>query len=93
MTLNFIFLGVHSMTLGNPTTPRPASLLVCHCKAVNDRTIRQAIRSGAQTCRQVDRACAAGGNCGGCVPLIQALIASEREDRHASSGDIGVAAS
>ena len=68
-------------------------MLVCHCKAINDRTIRQAVRSGAQTCRQVDRACAAGGNCGGCVPLIRAIIASERDEQHAASGEISVAAS
>jgi bacterioferritin-associated ferredoxin len=93
MTLNFIFLGVHSMFQGDPTTREAASVLVCHCKAINDRTIRQVVKSGARTCRQVDRACQAGGNCGGCQPLIRAIIANERREAHAASGEISVAAS
>ena len=68
-------------------------MLVCHCEAVNDRTIRTVVRSGARTCRQVDRACAAGGGCGGCRPLILEIIDDERERTHAASGDVRVAAS
>jgi bacterioferritin-associated ferredoxin len=93
MTLNFIFSAVHSISLGDPLPARPESVLVCHCKAVYDRTIRQAVESGARTCRQVDRACAAGGSCGGCLPLIRGIIADEREKTHAASSEIGVAAS
>ncbi len=53
-------------------------MIVCHCRAVNDRTIRQAIRSGACSRRQVARACEAGRTCGGCVPVINQLLEAER---------------
>jgi bacterioferritin-associated ferredoxin len=93
MTLNFIFSRVHSISLGEESPTRSDSVLVCHCKAVYDRTIRQVVESGARTCRQVDRACAAGGSCGGCQPLIRAIIADQREKTRAASAEIGVAAS
>ena len=67
-------------------------MLVCHCKAVSDRTIRRVVRSGAATCRQVGRDCQAGRSCGGCQPLIREIIDDEREDRFAESGDLVVAA-
>lgn len=67
-------------------------MLVCHCNVVNDRTIRQAVKSGARTCRQVERACAAGGTCGGCQPLVRAIIDAEHSEAHERSGEIGVAA-
>ena len=92
-TLNFIFFGVHSMSLGDPPPTRSASVLVCHCEGIHDRTIRQVVRSGAQTCRQVDRACAAGGSCGDCRPLIRAIIAAERDEKHAAAAELNVAAS
>ena len=68
-------------------------MLVCHCEVVNDRTIRQVVRGGARTCRQVDRACAAGGRCGGCRPLIREIIDEELTGTHAESGQVCVAAS
>lgn len=52
-------------------------MIVCHCKVVNDRTIREVIRGGARSPRQVALACNAGRRCGGCRPLICELIASE----------------
>ena len=70
-----------------------SNVLVCHCNAVNDRTIRQVVKSCARTCRQVDRACAAGSTCGGCQPVIREIIAAEREAETISAGELGVAAS
>jgi len=67
-------------------------VLVCHCKAISDRTIRQVVRSGARTCQQVARACAAGSDCGGCQPLIREIIAAECEKAPATSDEISVAA-
>ena len=52
-------------------------MIVCHCNAVCDRAIRRAIHSGARTRRAVAKACRAGEGCGGCTPLVDAILASE----------------
>ena len=52
-------------------------MIVCHCKAVNDRAIREAIRRGARTPREVALACQAGRRCGGCIPTVRELLAGE----------------
>jgi len=53
-------------------------LLVCHCNAVCDRTIRECIRGGARSVDDVARSCDAGSDCGGCRPAIEELLARER---------------
>ena len=53
-------------------------MIVCHCNAVTDRTIRETIRAGASTCKAVARNCGAGVFCGGCMPEIHALLQAER---------------
>ena len=55
-------------------------MLVCHCKAVSDREVRDAIREGASTRRQVARACGAGSRCGGCRPIVAELLEEECAD-------------
>lgn len=45
-------------------------MLVCHCKAVYDRQIREAIHGGARDPFDVADVCEAGTVCGGCVPAI-----------------------
>ena len=50
-------------------------MFVCHCRAVTDGEIRDAIASGACDLDEVGRACGAGITCGGCCPLIQELLA------------------
>src|SRR5690606_8981012 len=52
-------------------------MLVCHCKRVCDRTIRQCVIDGARTVDQVGAACRAGTGGGGCRPLVEALIQLE----------------
>jgi len=52
-------------------------MIVCHCKGVSDRSIRQAVRAGARSSRQVVRACGAGSRCGGCRPMIEEIIDRE----------------
>lgn len=52
-------------------------MLVCHCRRVNDRAIRDAARDGARTFEEVGDACGAGTGCGGCKPAIAELIVSE----------------
>lgn len=52
-------------------------MLICHCKRLSDRDLRQVVRAGAGSCRQVTRRCGAGGGCGGCRPAIEAILAEE----------------
>jgi len=49
-------------------------MLVCHCHAVCDRTIRQCIREGARSADDVGDACGAGTGCGGCRPVIEDIL-------------------
>jgi bacterioferritin-associated ferredoxin len=49
-------------------------VVLCHCKAVSDRTVDAAIASGARTVADVTARCRAGGGCGGCHRLLQELI-------------------
>ncbi len=53
-------------------------VLVCHCRAVNDRQIEAAALCGATSVREIVGACGAGGVCGGCRPVIQEIL-SETE--------------
>jgi bacterioferritin-associated ferredoxin len=50
-------------------------VLVCHCRAVNDRQIEAAAAlCGATTVREIVSACGAGGVCGGCRPAIEEIL-------------------
>lgn len=49
-------------------------MIVCHCKAVNDRTILTAIADGAHDVVAVGAACGAGTGCGGCHGSIARLL-------------------
>lgn len=50
-------------------------MYVCHCRAVTDRAIREAIESGARDAFQVSMRCGAGTGCGGCYPALAQLLA------------------
>ena len=49
-------------------------MLVCHCKAVNDRRIRGLIERGARDEFDIAAACGAGTDCGGCLPAVHRLL-------------------
>jgi bacterioferritin-associated ferredoxin len=49
-------------------------MFVCHCEAVSDRSVAAAIASGARSIDDVTSRCHAGGGCGSCHELLQALI-------------------
>jgi bacterioferritin-associated ferredoxin len=49
-------------------------MLVCHCHAINDRTIRRCVDNGARSEDEVRQACGAGSSCGSCRPAIDRLI-------------------
>lgn len=51
-------------------------MYVCHCRAVNDRTVRAAADAGAQTIDELTELCGAGGDCGGCHLLLEELLAA-----------------
>jgi bacterioferritin-associated ferredoxin len=52
-------------------------MLVCHCNGVSDKTVRRAVRQGAQTVAEVGRACGAGTCCQGCGPTLGRIIQHE----------------
>ena len=60
-------------------------MIVCHCQAVSERTIRKAVRDGARCRRSVARACAAGRSCGGCTLAIDEIVRSELEQLESPS--------
>lgn len=55
---------------------------VCHCYGVTDHELRASVRSGGgELC---GKARLAGSGCGGCKPLVDAIVGSER---HALAAD------
>jgi bacterioferritin-associated ferredoxin len=56
-------------------------MILCHCQAVSDREIRRIVRAGATIRHDVMRECGAGELCGGCVPLIDKIVAEETAER------------
>jgi bacterioferritin-associated ferredoxin len=67
-------------------------MIVCHCRALSDRTIREVIRRGAHSPREVALACHAGRTCGGCIPTVRELIASETARPSPDCAELPVAA-
>jgi bacterioferritin-associated ferredoxin len=60
-------------------------MVVCHCKAVNDKAIRGLLADGrARSLEDIAARCGAGSRCGGCVPTICELV-----DGHRMAGSIG----
>jgi bacterioferritin-associated ferredoxin len=49
-------------------------MFVCHCRALTDREIDEAIADGARDLDEIGRRCGAGTTCGGCCPLLQELL-------------------
>ena len=50
-------------------------MLLCHCRVVSDRTVRAVIDACAVDTAAVTALCGAGGECGGCVPEMERLLA------------------
>ncbi len=48
---------------------------VCHCRAVTDRAVRQAIEAGARDEWALADHCRAGSGCGGCWSALRQLLA------------------
>jgi bacterioferritin-associated ferredoxin len=52
-------------------------MVVCHCNAVNDRSIRAEVLAGARDFAEVAARCGAGDRCGGCRPVVEAMLAEQ----------------
>ena len=52
-------------------------MIVCHCRAVTDRTLRASIRDGAHTIEALRETTGASDCCGGCEPLVRELLEQE----------------
>ena len=50
-------------------------MVVCHCRVVTDRRVRESIEEGARHPSEIGRRCGAGTRCGGCAPALQRLLA------------------
>jgi len=48
-------------------------MIVCLCRGVSDREIRNAIDNGATCLGQLEQ-CGIGGDCGGCEGVLEELI-------------------
>lgn len=49
-------------------------MIVCHCRVVNDTTVRAAVEGGATTLAKVCQSTGAGQDCGCCVFAVKALL-------------------
>lgn len=49
-------------------------MIVCLCRSVSDRRIKEIIDQGARTFSSVRNACEAGSGCGACVSFVKQLL-------------------
>jgi bacterioferritin-associated ferredoxin len=55
-------------------------MIVCHCKAVSDTAIRDAIADGAVDEIDVAVSCGAGTGCGSCIDEVRRICDAARVD-------------
>ncbi len=60
----------------------PGRVIICDCHAVSERRIRELVRSGATSVRDVQRRTGAGSGCSGCLSALREVV--QREARAAS---------
>ena len=49
-------------------------MIVCLCRGVSERDIRQVVGAGANTAEAIAAACGAGGDCGACRLMLADLV-------------------
>lgn len=49
-------------------------MIVCHCSAVNEETIKRAYDEGARTTSAVCRSTGAGQDCGTCIFTVKRVV-------------------
>lgn len=52
-------------------------MIICVCKAVGERTLRDAIRAGARSIAELARQTGASTDCGTCIGRLGELLAEE----------------
>lgn len=53
-------------------------MIVCLCRRVTDRAIREAVADGAASVDEVAARCGAGTGCGGCREFVAHMVAERR---------------
>ncbi|MGH9259390.1 MAG: (2Fe-2S)-binding protein [Acidimicrobiales bacterium] len=51
-------------------------MIICHCRVVSDRHIRDEVACGARSADDIAESCGAGAHCGSCRPTIGVLLAT-----------------
>jgi len=54
-------------------------VILCLCKAVNDKAIDKAIDGGAKTVKEVSQKCEAGTACGACIVDIKERLQRKKD--------------
>lgn len=60
-------------------------MILCLCLGVSDHAVESTIAAGARTVAEIERVCGAGGDCGACSGLIEALVEQARERHYAGA--------
>jgi bacterioferritin-associated ferredoxin len=60
-------------------------MILCLCRGVSDHTVEHVIAGGADSVAAVERACGAGGDCGACGELLEALVERAREGQYSGA--------
>ncbi|MET0628410.1 MAG: (2Fe-2S)-binding protein [Acidimicrobiia bacterium] len=54
-------------------------MYVCSCAGVSDGAVKAAVDGGARSIEDLGERCGAGAECGGCLPALAELLASETQ--------------
>ena len=66
-------------------------MIICQCAVVSDRSVIEAVDSGARSLAQVCRATDAGQDCGACVFNVRRVITEYRSAHYEMGRDNSVA--
>ena len=72
--MSFLFLYREWVAFGIKHKWKGLLVLICLCKAVSDKTIRELVDRGATNVKQVMASCKAGSDCGSCLSEVKELI-------------------
>jgi bacterioferritin-associated ferredoxin len=61
-----------------------SAMIICVCKAVSERHIRSAVKSGATSVRDLTRELGVGTCCGKCIPDARATLSASLDAQNAS---------
>lgn len=62
------------------------TVIICICRRISDRSMRDAIAGGAKTAGAVFRAAGCAPQCGSCVPMVKTMIEQTVEIRSSEDG-------